>query len=533
MSLARAATRCTLAILAALLLSCAGCGDRGEGTPDPRPARRSERKGGGGELRVILPVEPRALDPNTTRDEPSLVLAPNVFSKLVSLDVDSRVLPGLAESWTASTDGRTYTFRLRDGVRWHDGHPFSAEDVRWTLAALSREPSFAAEVLRRIAAVEAPDPRTVVIRLREPWSPFLSMLAWHGTYILPRHRLQGKGPHGFAPGELPVGTGPFRVQSWEPGRRIVLAANPSYYRTGPYLDRVVYLVREPEEGVELLLAGQADYYGVRPPMGRLPELARSPDLEILTRPSDSRYYCAFNLRRGPLADRRVREALNRAIDRTALLDEAFSGYGAPARGFYTPTVAWAYDAEARVPDYDPERARALLDEAGLRPGADGVRARWDLVAPDLSPFPDVVRVLARQLAQVGLEIRPVLLPLAQWAPRLLNQHDFDLGIMGGNHGPDPENLNNRFGSKGATQFMGYSSPELDAAMAEGARVFEPARRAAAYFRAQRILARDLPVAPLAESVYIAVLRRQVHGTPHGEARGLVPINDFSLVRLEP
>ncbi|HYG61602.1 MAG TPA: ABC transporter substrate-binding protein [Thermoanaerobaculia bacterium] len=520
----------SLTLAAALLLSFAGCGRE---TPEPRPARQPERKGGGGELRVILPLEPRVLDPNSMRDEAALVVAPSVFSKLVTLDVDARLLPQLAESWTTSPDGRVYTFRLRDGVRWHDGHPFSADDVRWSLTALGREPSFATEVFQRIAAIETPDPRTVVIRLREPWSPFLSMLAWYGTYILPRHRQEARGAHGFQPGELPVGTGPFRVESWEPGRSITLAANRAYFRPGPYLDRVVYLLRSAGEGVDLLLAGQADYFGVRPPVDRLPELARSPDLAILTRPSDSRFYCGFNLRRGPLADRRVREAVNRAIDRKALLEKAFAGYGAPALGFYTPAVAWAYDAQARVPDYDPERARALLDEAGLRPGPDGVRVRWDMVAPDILPIPDMVRVLAAQLREVGVEIRPVLLPLAEWAPRLLNNHDFDLGIMGGNQGPDPENLNLRFGSRGPTQFMGYSSPELDAAVAEGSRAADLPRRAAAYFRAQRILARDLPIAPLAESVYIAVMRRQVHGTPHAEARGLVPNNDFSLVRLEP
>jgi peptide/nickel transport system substrate-binding protein len=518
--------RSSRAALAALLLAAflaeSGCGPEEPSTP-------SRAKGGGGTFRVAIPLEPRTLDPNAVTDEIALTIAPNLFNKLVMLDADSRVLPDLAESWTVSDDGRTYTFRLRQGVLWHDGRPLTVEDVVWTLTSLAKEPSMATEALRRMERVEAPDPRTVVIRLREEWAPFIPTIASLSTYILPRHLFQGASPHRWGPGDRPVGTGPFRFQKWVRGERITLAANTSFFRAGPYLDRLDFVVLPPDQMAAAMASGKVDYANARG--AGLQELARTPRFQVLTQPSDARFYFGFNLRRRFLNDPRVREAVNRAIDRHALVRQALAGYGIPAFGFYTPAVAWAYNPEARAPGFDPDRARALLDEAGLRPDARGIRAEWELIAPDLSPCPAVVRVVARQLRDIGISLRVEALPFDRWIERTLEQHDFDMSLVAGNQGPDPENLNTRFGSRGTSQFMGYSNPDFDAAIAEGARTPDLAERARSYFRAQEILSRDLPVAPLAELVRMFVVRRNVRGLPQAEARGLVSRNEYSLVRL--
>ncbi|HEX9943862.1 MAG TPA: ABC transporter substrate-binding protein [Thermoanaerobaculia bacterium] len=488
-----------------------------------------ETKGGGGEFRVLLPIEPRDLDPNSTQDEISLLLAPNLYNRLVMLDIDSRLHPDLAASWEVGQGGLEYTFHLREGVRWHDGRPFAAADVRWTLEHLARRPSYAVEALRRIAAVETPDERTVVVRLTEPWAPFLATIAVHGVFILPRPE---PGAPEKDPGRgKPVGTGPFRFAEWVQGQRIVLTANRSFFRPGPFLDRVVFTF-EPDSNrsPELLASGRADYAMLRPSAALLPRLARDPRLRVLTSPSEGRYYLAFNLRRPPFGDPRVREAFNRALDRTALLERALYGYGAPGFGFYTPAVAWAYDPAARAPDFDPGRARALLDAAGLTPDRRGVRLAPELLCPDTTPFPEIARVLVEQFQTVGVAVRIEPMTAGQWFERT-RRHDFDLTLMGGGHGPDPENLNSRFGSRGPTQIMGYASAEFDAAVREGARALDLGRRARAYFRAQRILARDLPIAPLAEGVMVTICRREVTGLPRAEARGLVPDYDYSLVRV--
>ena len=463
------------------------------------------------------------------RDEIALQLAPNLYSRLVMLDVGGKLHPDLAESWDADPTGLTYTFRLRSGVQWHDGRPFGAGDVRWTFEHLARKPSFAAEALRRIAGIETPDERTVILHLREPWAPLLSTLAGYGAFILPRPVAGAPAAKAGAP---VVGTGPFRFGSWTRGREIVLLANPQYFRPGPFLDRVVYRFQpDPGRAPEMIATGEADYTMVRPLLSRLPALARDSRLTVRTSPSDSRYLLVFNLRRPPFSDRRVREAVSRALDRPALLQTALYGYGSPAVGFYTPAVAWAYNAAAQTPGFDPVRAQALFDAAGLVPDVQGIRLRSELLVGDLSPFSEIARAVAAQLRAVGIEVRLTPVTSAVWMERALQQHDFALTLIGGSQGPDPENLNVRFGSQGTTQIMGYESPELDAALAEGARATGLSRRARAYYRAQEILARDLPAVPLAEGIHVTIARRGVTGLPWVEGRGLVPNQELSLVRI--
>ena len=282
----------------------------------------------------------------------------------------------------------TKPWRLKSAtliMRWHDGRPFGAGDVRWTFERLAGQPSLAAEAVRRIAAVETPDEGTVVFRLRETWAPFLPTLAGYGAFILPR---PAPGGRAWDAGRAPVGTGPFRFVSWARGREIVVAANRRYFRPGPAsTGSPSGFESDPERGAARVASGEADYTMLRPLLARLPQLARDPRLAVRTSPSDNRYLLVFNLRRPPFADRRVREALSRALDRTALLQKALYGYGAPAMGFYTPAVAWAYNAAARAPAFDPARARDLLDAAGLKPDARGVRLRTELLVGALPPSP--------------------------------------------------------------------------------------------------------------------------------------------------
>jgi peptide/nickel transport system substrate-binding protein len=253
---------------------------------------------------------------------------------------------------------------------------------------------------------------------------------------------------------------------------------------------------------------------------------------VQTFPHPARFYAGFNLRRRPFDDLRVRQAINMAINRTELVNRALLGYGAPGLGFYTPLIAWAYNAKAQVPAFDAASAERLLDEAGMPRGADGVRLKLALVTLNFSPFKEIAEALKEQLRGVGLEVEVVPLTPADWNKRIFQEHDFDLALTDGTHGPDPDNLDFRFGSKGLYNFTGYASAEFDAAVAEGARPTKSQERAQAYFRAQEILARDLPLAPLTENVQFIITRDNVTGLPQTEARGLVTFNDFSLVRVK-
>lgn len=498
------------------------------GCADVEPSR--DAKGGDGVLRLSLPGEPRSLNPNVAPlDDYALLLGQNIFSKLVSLADDGGVLPEVAERWDASADGRTYTFYIRHGIRFHDGQPLTADDVRATFARIAESSN--SQVGQRVATVQASDASTVVITLKTPWAAFIPTLAWFGTSILPAHVYANTAWRGNPANMRPIGSGPFKFKSWEPGRRIVLEKNEDYFGQGPYVDALEYVITpSAAAGVQLLLDGRTDYFVGPAPVNMVPLLSRTPGIRVSTSPSHGRAYLAFNVRRAPFNDLRARRAVNLAIDRSRIIDRVLSGIGTPAVGFYTPSVAWAYNGAARVPEHDPIEARRL----------------WSTVARLLSPSPTITFMypgqpnasptalgaeVIQQLREVGIQARPRPIPSYDYIERLQYEHDFDIMILSGNQGPDPDWLVARFGSGGSMQPMGYANGELDAVLATGGRQLDPTARASAYFRAQEILAADLPIAPLYETVRVTVFRDGIRGLPQEDAHGLVPDYTFNLVRL--
>lgn len=507
----RAIAAATFVIVA---VGCAG--------PDAPPR---DIKGGDGGLRLSLPGEPRTLNPNLfPLDEYTLLVTQNIFSRLVTRTSDGTVLPELAERWTESLDGQTYTFYLRKDVRFHDGTPLTSEDVRSTFARLGESSNV--EVAQRIAGVDAPDPTTVNVHLKAPWAAFIPSIAWYGASILPAHVYGATAWKDNPANRKPIGSGPFKFKAWEPGRRIVLEKNTAFFGQGPYVDELEYLITPtPAEAVQLLVDGRVDLTMGRPPAAMVRQLARTPGLRVVIAPSDGRTYLAFNLRRAPFDDLRMRRAVNLALDRQALIGSVMGGLGMPAFGFYTPSVAWAYNGAARVPAFEPLEAIRLLRAA--RPA----RVTLAFVGPPgAAPMP-VSAEIVRQLTVVGLRVNAVPVPARAFVDYLRAGEGYDMVVLSGSQGPDPDTMTARFGSTGSMQMMGYSNPELDRVLARGGAVADPAARAPLYFRAQEILAADLPVAPLFETVRIGVHRDGLRGLPDDDARGLVADYTFNLVRM--
>ena len=487
---------------------------------------KKDVKGGDGVLRLSLPGEPRSLNPNVAPlDEYALIVCQNIFSRLVSQADDGTIVPELAERWSQSADGLSYTFHLRGDVRFHDGTPLTVEDVRATFARINESAN--SELAQHIAGVDVGSDRSVVVHLKAPWAAFIPTLGWYGASILPAH-IYGGSPWAGNPANMrPIGSGPFRFKSWEPGRRIVLEKNPEFFGQGPYLDQLDYvIVATPSEAVQLLLAGNVDLVIGRPPATMMRALKHSPGLRVSLSPSDGRTYLAFNMRRPPFNDLRLRRAVNLALDRRAIVDTALPDLGTPAVGFYTPAVAWAYNGNARVPPHDPAAARKLVAEAGPLPRI--VFAFPGM--PAAAPTPVGAEII-RQLEAVGFRIDPKPFAPQEYLARMMADRSFDLLVLSGSHGPDPDAMAARFGSAGSMQIMGYSNPDLDAVLGRGGMISDPAARAAAYYRAQDILAADLPIAPLFETVRASVFRDGIRGLPHEDASGLVPDYTFNLVRL--
>ncbi len=512
----------SLALVGTIAIASWACG---ASDASIRPAAPS------GELRILIPARPVSFNPNTQLDETAYLIGRSIFSQLLSINEVGRLLPELAQSWSASADGLTYTFRLRPNVLWHDGVALTAADVQWSLAAIAKD-GHARDALTALAGIETPDPATVVIRLRHPWAPLLSQLALAGMSILPRHIYEGHDWRSHPANDRPIGTGPFKFGRWESSDTLVLEANRNYFRTGPFVERLLFSVVPVDSVGERLLAGEADYTLVRPPSFDY-RAAAPPPVEYQTLPSSARYYLSMNLRRQPLTDQRVRHAIAAAIDRDAIVKGPLHGLGVPATGWYTPDVEWAYNPNTRVPEYDERVARQLLDAAGTLPRADGRRFDLRLVVLDTPPVRDIADVIQQQLARVGIGVAVERYSLSEWPNRVMVEHDFDLTLLSGVQGPDPDALRRRFAPDSATgAYLGYDSEDFREAVARGARSTELADRAAAYHRAQEVLARDMPFVPLAEAVKVVVYNQRVSGLPQLEARGLVGAFDFSLVKVD-
>jgi peptide/nickel transport system substrate-binding protein len=504
----------------------------------------------GGSLTIRLAGDVPNLKPWDLRSRDEEIVADLLYNGLVRLDPALRPRPDLAERWEIAADGQTITFTLRSGVQWHDGEPLTAEDVAWTLNTLRTiAPSNALLFSLRstIAQVRSADATTVVITLTQPHAPLLAELT---LPILPRHRLQNRTPEEIAELNLwnePIGSGPFKLDTRTPGESIALLRNETYFRGAPNLEQIA-LVVAPDASVtrtalddgRLLLAEFAD--------GSQSAPDDSPALRGGTYPENGWYGVVFNTREDRLfADRRLREALARAVDVAAIVAEVAGDRGEPIASTIS-RIAWPYPNNLDLPAPDPEAARQLLDEAGWAPGEDGVRQRdgqrltarlW--VRGDDSRRVAAAERIAAAAAEIGmeLEVTPAnfdTVILAKLAP----PYDFDLLLGSWVNAPNSAGFpTNRFydpddfalfhssrvwqgqgdARTGLRNVGGFSNAEYDAAAEEARLAYDPDARAQAIARSQEVLRSELPYLLLWTDRVSVVINARV-----GSANGPIAID---------
>lgn len=375
-----------------------------------------------------------------------------VFSGLVRLTPDGGVEPDLAESLpTVSADGRTYTFRLRSGLRWHDGEPVTSYDVAFTIRQVA-DPGYRGDPLLAEAwqtvKVDTPDERTVVLELEAPSAPFLARYATLG--ILPEHRLRGLTADALfdAPfNAAPVGTGPYRLVSLS-SSEAVLEANPDYHLGRPRLDRLRFLfVSDTAAAIRAFRSGEADGVLLREPLGESQrvELERLTGVQRLV-PQRAAYLVLYlnNALANSFADQRVRQALSYAVDRAAVVRDALGGAATPSAS-PIPPGSWAYDPSFDRPVRDVERARQLLGEAGWRPHPttgtlvrEGVEFRVTIRTDNDPVRVAVAETLARQLDEVGIRATVASTTFAVLRRDFLQQRRYELALAGWDQGADPD-----------------------------------------------------------------------------------------------
>jgi peptide/nickel transport system substrate-binding protein len=527
------------AVLAPLLLggaaALAGCSSEVGSAMEDGPTAAAAKPAHGDTLVEAITGNVSGLIPNITADSASHEVGSLLYTGLIKRDRELNIVPDMAESWTFSPDCLQLTFKLRKDVRWHDGEPFTAEDVIFTYqtAINPKTPTAYREDFRAVKSAEAVDPHTVRITYAKPYAKALQ--SW-GTWMLPRHLLERYVTEGRlrdAPQNwvAPVGTGAYRFKEMRAGEKIVLAANPDYYDGQPYVSRIVYRVIPSQATIFLeLKAKGVDTAGLTAlQYRRQTEYPAFRKAYWKYRFASSSYtYLGFNLKDPRFADKRVRQAFAHAINKQELIDGVRMGLGRDATGPYKPGT-WVYNPQVTRFAYDPERARTLLAEAGWK-----TRNAEGLLVKDGQPFTftlltnqgnderkkiaEIIQASLRELG-VGVEIR--VLEWASFLKEYVKKRRFEAIILGWGIGLDPDQFEIWHSSKTGPDelnMISYANPEVDKLLEQGRQSCRQEERKKYYDRIQEILAEEQPIVFLYFPDSLPTVSRRVHGiveSPNG------------------
>jgi len=371
------------------------------------------------EIRIGVALEPPALDPTAGAAEAiDVVVYQNVFEGLTRIDETGAVQPGLAESWTVSADGLTYRFKLHDGVRFHDGTGFDAEDVKFSFERILAEDSVNAQkaLYAPIEAVEVIDPLTVEIKLSRPDGLFLFNLGRGDAVIVAPESADNNANE-------PIGTGPFAFVQWDRGSRVILERYEPYWGDKPALTKATYVfISDTATMTNALLAGDIDGTNNFAPEA-LAVFEGNPQFKVLVGSTEGETILATNNRKAPFDQLKVRQAMAHALNRSEIIEGATYGYGVPIGTHFAPHHPYYLDLTDTYP-FDPDAARALLAEAGFPNGFSATLKLPPVAYARLSG-----QIIASEFATVGIKLELINMEWAQWLEDVLTNKDFDLTIV--------------------------------------------------------------------------------------------------------
>jgi peptide/nickel transport system substrate-binding protein len=448
------------------------------------------------DVNIGLVLEPPNLDPTTGGAAAAIreVTYQNIYQGLTRIDSRGETQPDLAKSWDISPDGLTYTFHLQTGVKFQDGTPFSADDVKFSLdrARAPKSTTAQPQLFASIQSVDVVDPATVKITLKHPDGDFLYNMGWGDAVIV--------SPKSAATDATnPVGTGPFKFVDWVKGDHIDLARNPDYWGTAPKLDKATFkFISDPTAATSALLAGDIDAFPEFPAPESLDQIKADPRFQVIVGSTEGETVMAMNLAHKPLDNILVREAIAHAIDRKAIIDGAQFGYGTPIGTFFPPDNP-AYVDLTSLSNFDPDKSKELLKQAGVS----------NLTLTLKLPPPPYARnggqIIQQELANVGITVNIVNVEWAQWLQDVFTNKDYDLSIV--SH-VEP----NDFGVFARDDYyFNYHSDAYKKIIATLNVTTDPAKRTALKQDAQRQLANDYAAIFLFELANITVANKDLKG----------------------
>jgi peptide/nickel transport system substrate-binding protein len=480
----------------------------------------------GGTLTVLIDPEPPVLTTIAHSAGPSVFVSAKVTEGLLDYDFDLNPQPQLATSWSVSPDGLEYTFKLRKGVKWHDGQDFTAADVAFSIETLKEFHPRGRATFAAVEDIRMPDPHQIVLVLSRPTPFLLKAFAASESPIVPKHIYQSGRADQNPASNAPIGTGPFAFKEWKRGSHVLLERNPDYWdQPKPYVDRLILsFISDSAARSVAIETGEVHLAPNSPvPLSDIERLRQQPHLAFV---NDGYQYTnnitriEFNLERPYFSDLRVRQAIAHAIDRRALVNTAWYGFGTPISGPIHPALRRFYVADLPVPGFDVARANKLLDDAGLPRGSDGIRLR---LSHDPLPIGDGPRrggeFIKQALSRVGIDVTLRAQDFAAYIRRVYADRDFDFTYNTMSNLFDPTvGVQRLYWSKNFKKGLpfsngsGYSNPEVDRLLEAAAIEIDETKRIEYFAQFQRQIALDLPdigiVAP--DNFTIADRRVQNH-----------------------
>jgi len=448
------------------------------------------------DITVAMQLEPPHLDPTSAAAGAiDSVLYTNVFEGLTRFMGDGSVVPGLAESWEISEDGLTYTFKLREGVTFHDGTTMDAEDVKFTLDRINAEDSANAQkaLYAAISEVNVIDPQTVEVKLSEPNGNMLFNLAWGDAVIVAPETVETIK-------QTPIGTGAFKFENWNQGDKITLTRNDDYWGEAPALASATFkFISDPTAAFASVMAEDVDVFTGFPAPENIPQFEADPRFQVLIGSTEGETILSINNKREPFDNVKVREAVAHAIDRQAIIDGAMFGYGTPIGTHFAPHNPDYVDL-AEMSSYDPEKSKALLAEAGF---PDGFETTLHLPPPSYARRGG--EIIAAQLAEVGIKAQITNVEWAQWLETVFKGKDFGLSIV--SH-TEPMDINIY---ANPDYYFQYDNAEFQSLITEFNKTAEPAARTEMLAKAQRMIAEDYVNGYLFQLAFPTIAKAGVEG----------------------
>lgn len=447
-------------------------------------------------ITVAIQLEPPNLDPTGGAAQAiDSVLYSNVFEGLTRFMADGSVVPGLASSWEISEDGTVYTFTLQSGVTFHDGTTMDAEDVKFSLDRARAEDSTNAQkgLFAGITDVTVIDPLTVQVTLDGPNGMFLFNMAWGDAVIVAPESIETIASN-------PIGTGAFVFDEWVQGDRIEMSRNDAYWGVAPALESATFrFISDPTAAFAAVMAEDVDAFVGFPAPENLPQFEADPRFQVLSGNTEGETILAMNNGMAPFDNPLVRQAVSLAIDRQSIIDGAMFGQGTPIGTHFAPHNPDYLDLIDLSP-YDPDRARALLAEAGF---PDGFTTTLKLPPPSYARRGG--EIIASQLREIGITAEISNVEWAQWLEEVFGNKDYGLTIVSHTEPMDIGIYAN------PDYYFQYGDPAFVAIMDELNATTDPAGRTALLHDAQRMISENYVNAYLFELAIATVANANING----------------------